>query len=547
MSTLETAAPPAGPAPGGSPVPGPRDPRSGARRRYLVPAVPAAVTLAVCLAGLSGPSYWIDEAATISMTQRSLPDFWRTVDHLDVVHALYYLLLRPWAAVFGTGEVALRFPSAAAMALAAAVVALLGRRCASPAVGMFAGLAFGCSVTVTRYAQDARPFAMVVLVVAASTYLFVRMTQERRRLWRWSAGYAAGLVLVCLFNVFALMVVAAHAVTLLWLHRAGRVERRDLVRWAVSAGTAGLLLAPFAYKARHQSGQVVIIPLGMGDELWQFLVFLAGGQWLVPVVAVLAVLGATAPVARTAAAPVARSGAGAGDRRPGPSLLMVAVPWLLIPPALLLAANAFDSIFRPRYVLFCLPALALLVGAGLAWLGGVRRELLAGALAVAVAAALPAHLAIREQGERNDDLRAAADVLREHARPGDAVLFLTPDLRWRAQAYPDAFEGLHDVMLGRTGPQAANLVGTDISDGPTLRRRLLQSTRVWVMRDSTFVDFPPPDLQWRLRTLHGTGPYTMRTRWRHAGGNLTLLVRRGSGSTAGWPMPEPRPKGPVRP
>ncbi|MCQ0008451.1 hypothetical protein [Actinomadura madurae] len=116
-------------------------PRTGAGRRARrlagpgMPLVPAAVTLAVALAGIGTPSLWLDEAATISMTTRSYGDMLRVFPHLDLVHALYYLVMKPWVAVFGTGETAMRLPSALAMAAAAAGVAVLGGAAPGPRPG----------------------------------------------------------------------------------------------------------------------------------------------------------------------------------------------------------------------------------------------------------------------------------------------------------------------------------------------------------------------------------------------------------------------------
>ncbi|HEX2315534.1 MAG TPA: glycosyltransferase family 39 protein [Thermomonospora sp.] len=499
------------------------------------------MTFVITLAGITGPSYWLDEAATVSMLRRSMPDFMRTIDHIDLVHATYYLLMRPWAKVFGHGELALRLPSAVAMALAAGVVALVGRRCASPSVGLAAGLAFGASVSISRYGQDARPFAMLTLAVVLASYLFVRMVTARR-VWVWTIAYALSLIAVCLFNLFGLMVVLAHGVTLLWLHRTGGTPFRTLVRWLVTAGATGLVLLPFAVKANGQSDQVVIKPPEPAVQIWNLFGFLAGHREMIVLVAVIAGIGVAAPVARTVSRPAAP------ERTAGPTLAMLAAPWLVIPPALLLVANVFEPIFRPRYVLFALPALSLLLGAGLVWLAQRGRPLLAGAVAALAVLSLPAHLEVREQAERGDDLRLQADILREHARPGDAVLYISPTLRWRAEAYPDAFKGLRDVLLDETPQQAANFVGVTTHRSGEVRRRLLEGDRVWVMRDRTLDKFPPRDLRWRLRMLDSTGPYTTVGRWSFAGGSMTLMVRRpappavtppGDGRT---PRPKKTPK-----
>lgn len=70
----------------------------------------------------------MDEAATVSAIDRNLPDLIRMLGIIDAVHGFYYLLLRGWAALFGVFEVALRLPSLLAVAVAAGLVVVIGRR-----------------------------------------------------------------------------------------------------------------------------------------------------------------------------------------------------------------------------------------------------------------------------------------------------------------------------------------------------------------------------------------------------------------------------------
>ena len=53
-------------------------------------------------------------------------------------------------------------------------------------------------------------------------------------------------------------------------------------------------------------------------------------------------------------------------RRGERALTWVALPWLLLPPAVLLIAAEFKPVYEFMYLEYCLPAVALLVGAGLA-------------------------------------------------------------------------------------------------------------------------------------------------------------------------------------
>ena len=49
-----------------------------------------------------------------------------------------------------------------------------------------------------------------------------------------------------------------------------------------------------------------------------------------------------------------------------PGLLALCLPWLVLPPAVLIGVSFASPVYTFRYVLFCAPAAALLAGAGLA-------------------------------------------------------------------------------------------------------------------------------------------------------------------------------------
>ncbi|WP_171133981.1 hypothetical protein [Streptomyces sp. Z423-1] len=132
-----------------------------------------ALTTALGLWGIRRQnSMWGDEAVTWQLAQRSVPHIWRTAQHIDLVHALYYTLMQGVFAVFGDGLLTLRLPSVLAMSLAAAGVGLLGLRLAAPG-GLLAGLVFPLIPQVQRYTQEGRSYAMVCALVTWSTVLLL--------------------------------------------------------------------------------------------------------------------------------------------------------------------------------------------------------------------------------------------------------------------------------------------------------------------------------------------------------------------------------------
>ncbi len=126
-------------------------------------------------------------------------------------------------------------------------------------------------------------------------------------------------------------------------------------------------------------------------------------------------------------------------------LLALSLPWLLLPPAVLLAASAAHPVYSLRYIVFCAPAAALLAGAGLAalgWAGG------AAGLALIVLVALPGQASDRRVGSHSENLRQLSHLVAVHSRPGDALLFPRLSDREFEAAYPAPYRPLRDVTLG---------------------------------------------------------------------------------------------------
>ena len=97
--------------------------------------IPALTALAVTLYQIQRPSLWRDEGATLAAVHRSLPQLLRMLGHTDVVNGAYYVLMWFVTRAAGTGALALRFPSAVGMAVAAGVTAALDAAWCPPAPG----------------------------------------------------------------------------------------------------------------------------------------------------------------------------------------------------------------------------------------------------------------------------------------------------------------------------------------------------------------------------------------------------------------------------
>ncbi len=446
--------------------------------------VSPAVALAVMLWGLSARPYWGDEADTVSAVSRSVPQLFRLLGHIDAVHGLYYLLLWPVARIAGTGEFATRLPSAAAMAVAAAGVTAIARRLASRQAGLCAGLMFAVLPTVTVQGHDARPYSMVTATAVLASYLLVRTAQDPRP--RWFAAYGLSLVLVGYAQLFGLLLVPAHAITLIGLSRTGSREADGrpggvplqplLRRWLVTVAAAAVAVSPVTLLGWVQRAQIAWIPApGWSDAAGLVSTLIGGSVWAEIVIALLAVLGgicagSAAPAALRRLASRRPRTTAAADR----GLTWLAVPWLVLPPLILIAASLLKPVYFGRYLTYCLPAVALLAGAGLA---GMRWPKWVGVLALVVALVAPTQLAMRVQG---GGMQLVAQFLSAHRRPGDAIVYPASLVPPWYLAYPDGFAQLRDLSMAEDPAASGRLFG-DTVPLPVLERREEGVRRIWVV------------------------------------------------------------------
>ncbi len=448
--------------------------------RWLAAGVPAAAALLVGGYRIGGPSLWRDEAYTLEAARRSFSQIFGLLSHVDAVHGPYYLGMHLVIGVLGTSAVALRLPSLIATSLAAGALAAAGGRLARlsglpapSATGMLAGLLYVAAPQTTYYAQDARPYALVTLSVVVSTCLLIRAIGQDGR--RWWAGYAAAIALTGLLSLFALLILAAHGVTVLLARRQVR-----LMPWLLASAAAVAVLSPLILLGYRQNGALAWVTRpGPGTVIT--LARLFAGSWaLVPLFAALTLCGVA-------------SGLGAGRLREI-TVVTVALPWLVLPPFILLAVSVAEPVYVERYVVFCLPALALLCAAGLAWLARLaaaslpdrRIPALAWAAPAVVLAAIAALLVgpqrtVRLTSARPDDLRGVSAVVAANEHPGDAVFYLPSEARVVSMGYPAPFRKLRDVALKQSPVASDSLTGTQIS-ASVLARRFAGVHRVWLVQ-----------------------------------------------------------------
>lgn len=436
-------------------------PRTGLPTRAAGWAMPV-LAFALGVWGTTGPAPWTDEIVTTDVARRSWQELFTLLGRVDAVHGLHYVLMHLVGQATSVTEFMMRVPSAAAVAVAVAAVVWLGRTLDGPRLGTGAGLALAVAPTASRYAQEGRSFAFVMAAAVLATGALAKtLTGDGRR--RWPVAYAVLVAVLGWFNVMGLLLLAAHAVTVTWI----RPGRRTALR-VVTAQAAGVAaVAPLLYLALTQHSAVgESPPVTAGTPLALFSWLLFPGQGTLPDTLKPLLLGAA----------LTALGALAVRRRASPPLIRaVAVPWLAVPPALLALAAVAQPVFAYRYLVFCLPAPALLLAAGILTLPWWART----ALLLAVAAPLAfTHRAIRLEQSRSWDSLAAVRILHAHEAPGDTVLFSGARCGLIPTAYREAFAWRPDLGRSMTAAEAGELDNPP-ADPAALARRLEGAPRVW--------------------------------------------------------------------
>lgn len=361
-------------------------------------------------ATLSTQGFWLDEAVTADLMDRSLRGMLRGVSDGESTPYLYYLVSWGWAQVLGTGEAALRALPALLGTLTIPLVALLARRVAGDRAAILAAVLAAVCPLLVWYAQEARAYALLMLLATASVLLLLR-ADERSSPGR-LAAWALTAALAIATHWFAHFLVAGEAVWLLWATRG----RRGAWVAAGAVALAAAALLPLLISQRDAGRAGFIGEDSLAKRVAQIPKQLAIG-YDAPAENALAAL-ALLLLALAAAGLVVGVRRGAGERRALGAVLVAAGAALGLP---LLAAAAGNDFVLTRNVLAALPLLVALAGAGFALLPH-RAPGIAAAVALA-AVWLVAVLAVATTARyQRDDWRGAARALGSAARPRVVVV-----------------------------------------------------------------------------------------------------------------------------
>jgi mannosyltransferase len=458
-------------APDGSVGGGDHLPQLSALLDPLILGVLAAV---VSLVGAGRPSFWYDEAATISASySRSLPQLWQMLSNVDVVEGLYYLLMHGWFDVFPPTEFWSRVPSGLAVGGAAAGVVVLSKQFVSRDAAMASGIVCAILPRATWAGAEARPYALSMMAAVWLTVLLV-YAARRDNAWVW-LSYGIVLTISILLDVYLALLFIAHF-AFIWVFQHSRAVR---TRFATTSALACCVLTPFIVAAVGQTRQISWIgPIGHRTiedvtiqqyfERSPSFAFLSA---LVVAAAIVLWLCTSAQLTDSAR-----------------QLLTLAIAWLLIPTALIVVWSALvHPIYTPRYLTFTAPALALVLGICIAAVAS-RPWAVAALIALFVAAAAPNYVLAQRNpyAKYGMDYSQVADLITAKAALGDCLLvndtvtFMPAPMRPLMAARPDAYRKLVDLTLWQRATDRNDVFDTNLIP-EVVTRPLSQCGVLWII------------------------------------------------------------------
>jgi len=347
----------------------PRLPENLRSRSFWIVAGLTAAAAALRFATLGTQAYHHDEIVTASRVLRG--DFFHAMEAVGFSESappLYYALAWAWTQLTGTGEAGLRSLSALAGVATVPVAYLLGAELRGRRAGLLAAALVAVNPMLLWYSQEARGYALLVLLTALAALFFVRALRSPADVPQVEDPYGprsrgtSGRLDVVMWGVFSALALATHyfavfpvaleAAWLLWRRRRAALSGVSIV------ALAGLALAPLAIHQMSLGHAEWIGDRSLGHRLWEVGVTFVVGETGDIVSRPETVLPAIVPLLAALAALALLGLRGDRDeRRAGGLVLVVAAATVAVPLALAVLAPGKDYVIARNLIPALVPLL----------------------------------------------------------------------------------------------------------------------------------------------------------------------------------------------
>lgn len=449
--------------------------------------------------GLDRQSLWRDEIDAIFFSLQDLPQLLSMFTAPGQNGALYFLALRPWFALVGSSEFALRFPSLIASVLSIPLMWQVGRKLMPGSNKLYnppllATLLLAANPYQLWYAQEGKMYALVTLMALLAAWFWLRGIE--RGGWQPWLGL---LVTTSLAIHTHLLMVLLIPLFLVWFLLAWPQSRTHWVGFTLFL--AGLLLPyipligwqwPLLMSAEIRTA-LKFVPLGA--MLASVLMYQSHSilppthfVWLVPFF-VLGLYGLLVGIRTPSLRLVCPS-----NRLPTWRRHLMIGAWFIIPLLSIYLISLRQPVFMPRYVIWIAPALMMLVALGMNVLWQNSHHKLRPLLVLLLIYMLGHWGYIGWQEKTLDlktDLRGAVRYVSQRRHPDELLILQIPHLEL-AYRYYVGDRGRNpfresEPYLGwwRAGPWTNNSLSDDgvrRTVDEEMREKIAGASQIWVLQ-----------------------------------------------------------------
>lgn len=391
---------------------------------------------------------------------------------------LYYFLLRGWIALTGLTEYAARYFSLLLGVLCVPLIFALGARLRDRRTGAVAAALLACSPYLVWYSQEVKMYTLVPALALLALYGFLRAVEHGGKWW---ALQVVATSLLLYTHIWGALLIPLEG---LWLVLTWPRWRRH---WRGALAAMALLTLPYLPLALWQIPAVWVrretgFPHHTLSEMslillngWSTGIVGRGWPWGALVIGGAAVLGLASGLCR------------AGRR----SILLL-LAWLILPLLIIWVVSLRQPLFTDRYLIWCAPAMYLLVGTGLDTLVQKKattrysflmsEPALAAAWGVVVLGVFGANLWTQAALPIKSDVRTAARHVEAHYQPGDLLVFQIPHIRYTFDYYfgPTDYLWVDGLYTNHRNPDGSYILPPEIVD-LWMAQRIGAAQAVWLI------------------------------------------------------------------
>jgi mannosyltransferase len=449
------------------------------RRGYAL-AVLTVAALILRLISLNSKGLWLDEAWSAYWAAETLRHLTKVFLQGAMNMALYHVILHWWSQLVGSSEISLRLPSVIFATATVPLIYALGAELCDRRVGLMAALLLTVNVSCIQFAQQARSYAMVVMLATLFSLLFVQCVKQGS-LARYLAYTIAG-TLCAYAHLFGVLMMASHYLALFLFP----VDRKIRLRLTACLGAIGILSLPLIItRVLGEHSQAAWIPATSAKSVFHLFTIFSGSGLYWGQVRGLGWVLLGIHLASIAIAVVAAS----EHERPAIGFLLLSV---LVPVTIVLLLSIFKPLFEDRYLLICLPFFIVLVARGITRMK--PRAVPVGIAVIIVALSLSEDRAFYN-GSPLQDWRGATSFVAANAKPGD-LLVVFPGYDVRPVEYyvsrlspPPDLRVITDEAPSKLKHKGFNSQNSNLSTFLAMHG-VGSSTRVWIMTDQGHKDAP---------------------------------------------------------